>query len=153
MIDARDKEEFERTAYNFRGQISTLATRLMDEGAHDAAGKALVLERLIYGHANALSLALSAVLPAVAPEPDPERRKRASAGKRAPKGQGAHRHEFGDDGACACGAKRQRAPKGSAEARTVPLPLAVAPRAPLGDDAPDRFDGGTFGSSGVERRR
>jgi hypothetical protein len=77
--------------------------------------------------------------------------------KRAPKGQGSHRHKFDGADKCACGAERQRAPKGGGPAPGVlpavgPPPNYRAPR-PIGDDAPDRFDGGAFGTSGTGDRR
>jgi hypothetical protein len=90
-----------------------------------------------------------------APAEKPEKKK--AGGKRAPKGAGAHRHKFTDAGTCACGAKRQRAPKGSgalsAEARTVPLPMPeVRSRPTLGEYEADPFADGAMGSSGVTRK-
>jgi len=87
----------------------------------------------------------------------PPKTAKPSHGKRAPKGQGAHRHKFDPDGRCNCGAARRRAPKGSGvvresvEARTPPLPQ-INSRPTIGDNVPDRFDGGTMGSSSTRER-
>ena len=55
-----------------------------------------------------------------------------------------------------CCAKRQRAPKGSgnldAAAKTIPLALGGGVPRPIGDNAPDDFDGGNFGSSSARER-
>jgi len=115
-------------------------------------GGLLVFDRLVQQHAgHALHWYAAAAPMAEAPTP---RRGRPAGGKRAPKGQGAHRHKFDErTGVCACGAKRRRAPKGSgaasAEARTLPL---LGGKSPIGDHARDKFEGGAFGSSGTGDR-
>jgi hypothetical protein len=149
------KSDLDVAALNFRELLSRQAHKLMLHRENAQAGALFVFERLVYQHAgNVLGWYVSAAPMATEDKPA----KRAAGGKRAPKGQGAHRHKFNEAGKCACGAERQRAPKGSAKpldaaARTAPLPLGGGgvPR-PIGDDVPDKFDGGAFGSSSARER-
>jgi len=131
----RAKEEIEQSMNATREQLRSFGVRLIDAGAHDnIAGAALVLERMIYFKGNGLLRMLLSELPA-APDEEDEPQPKRGGGKRAPKGQGAHRHKFNAAGVCElqvngkpCGAKRQRAAKGgaaerpSAEQRTGNLP-------------------------------
>jgi len=160
MIEQREIDEHTAAVGNFRDHLRTFATRLIDAHAHGAAGLLLVLDQQVYQLHNRFMLGAA---PSPTSEPELEPAKRA-AGKRAPKGQGSHRHKFNAQGVCAdagafrgCGATRRRAAKGSAaaspEARTVPLPLSGnGARRPIGDDVPDPFDGGAFGSSSTNDR-
>lgn len=152
----REYQEHRDTVSNFREHLSALANRML-EASPELAGELLVLDRRIYRATSHGTFMLFDSLKAERPEPEAEPAKHAK-GRRAPKGQGAHRHKFNAAGACACGATRQRAPKGSgepqsAEARTLPLGTAApAGRRPIGDHAPDDFDGGTMGSSSARER-
>lgn len=162
------KDELDALGINLSETLQRCANKLIMHRETASAGALLVFERISSQHiGNALHW-LSARL-AVEPEPAKQPAKRAPAGKRAPKGQGEHRHKFNEAGVCdlmshgvQCGAKRQRAPKGAAAAkpdaaaRTLSLPAppfhSAVPR-PIGDDVPDRFDGGAFGSSSTSERR
>jgi hypothetical protein len=95
---------------------------------------------------------------------EPDRPARAAARKPRPPAPGP-RHKFGDAGTCVavhgtdgvvCGKLKGRAGRPPAEpARAVSEVLSgVVPpgyRAPLGDAAADKFEGGGLGSSGVRR--
>lgn len=141
----RDLDDFAREASNFRSLCRSMGNRAR-EVSKPIAGLLYVLEETVYRETQEVLIAWGGVVPADAAPPVAA--KPAKERARAPKGQGQHRHKFTLAGntKCLCGAERQRAPKGGAapaerpiaEARTIPL---------LGDDRPDRFDGGAFGSS------
>jgi len=174
MTDAellREREELHRVTANYREHIRVLADQMLAAGHAPVAGGLYVLDRVVFLNYNEVVCRMAPPAPT---EPAPAERKRPAPGKRAPKGQGEQRHKFNEAGVCACSAKRQRAPKGAkpdAAARTLPLPASpfraitngpggvptpvghsAVPR-PIGDDAPDRFDGGAFGSSSTSERR
>jgi hypothetical protein len=145
-------EQLEGLAANLR----VVAHDIYSGSARPLDAETVALAAVVLGE-QARALAMTEAVPEPEPEPAPAGKRKAG-GKRAPKGQGAHRHKFDADGQCNCGARRMRAPKGSAKpldaaARTAPLPLGgpAVPR-PIGDDVPDKFDGGAFGSSSTRER-
>ncbi len=149
------KDEIDAHAINTRELLERAAYALIAQRKHDVAGAALVAERIMSQHFGHVLAALASIVAMEAP-PEPARPTRgAPAGKRAPKGQGQHRHKFDGAGKCSCGAERQRAPKGSAAPAQRPSAEALTVSLlPIGDDRPDRFDGGAFGtSSATERTR
>jgi hypothetical protein len=132
--------------------LRSIASDLYSGSARPTDAETVALASIVIDE-QARALAMVEARP-IEPGPEP---KRKAGSKRAPKGQGAHRHKFDGAGKCACGAERQRAPKGSAKpldaaARTAPLPLGGGVPRPIGDDVPDKFDGGAFGSSSTRER-
>lgn len=162
------KHDLDTLRVNVSETFTRIADRLIDDGETGVGGALLVLERSSRkDFADVMGWFAQAT---AAADPPGTPARRGGERKRAPKGQGEHRHKYNERGVCGllvngalCGAPRQRTAKGSAkpaaappspEARTVPIAFTGygkgTPPPPDGDE--DRFAGGAFGSSSTTER-